>query len=123
MLTKRSIAAVIIFSIITCGIYMIYWTFVTCDALQREGGKTAIPPILTTLLMLFVTPVGGALLGLDADDNINSIKAQRGLPVIDNKILWVVLGVLIPIVTMALVQYEINLLIDNPQNFQAPNAG
>lgn len=122
MLTKRSIAAVIIFSIITCGIYMVYWTYVTCEAMQREGGKTSIPPILTTLAMLFVSPVGGALLGLDADDNINSIKTRRGLPVTDNKVLWVVLGVFIPIVTMCLVQYEINLLIDYPQSFKAPDA-
>ncbi len=116
MLTKRSVASVIIFSLLTCGIYMIWWTYVTCDALQRQGQKTSIPPILTTLMMLFFSNVGGALLGVDADDNINAIKARYGMPTTDNKILWLILGIFIPIVTVALVQYEINQMIDTAQS-------
>lgn len=112
MLTKRSIVAVIIFSLLTCGIYAIWWTYVTCDALQRQGQKTAIPPILTTLMMLFFSNVGGALLGIDADDNINAIKIKHGMPTADNKVLWLILGIFIPLVTIALVQYEINMMID-----------
>lgn len=115
MLTKRSVLSVIVFSIITCGIYLIWWTYVTCTALQQQGRKTSIPPVLTTLMMLFFSNVGGALLGLDADDNINNIKRVHGMPTTDNKVLWVVLGIFIPIVTVALVQYEINNMIDTAQ--------
>lgn len=124
MLTKRSVLSVIIFSIITCGIYLVWWTYVTCTALQQQGRKTAIPPVLTTLMMLFFSSVGGALLGLDADDNINAIKFAHGMPQTDNKILWVVLGIFIPIVTVGLVQYEINNMIDTAQrqnNFPGGN--
>ena len=120
MLTKRSIAGVIIFSLLTCGIYAIWWTYVTCDALQRQGQKTSIPPVLTTLMMLFFSNVGGALLGLDADDNI---KARYGMPTNDNKILWLVVGIFIPIVVIALVQYEINMMIDSAVNAQNQGAG
>ena len=74
--------------------------------------------LLTTLMMLFFTNLGGALLGLDADDNLNAIKASNGMPQVDNKVLWIVLGVLIPIVTVALVQYEINNMIDTAQRAQ-----
>ena len=123
MLTKRSIAGVIIFSLLTCGIYAVWWTYVTCDALQRQGQKTSIPPVLTTLMMLFLTNVGGALLGLDADDNINAIKARYGMPTNDNKILWLVVGIFIPIVVIALVQYEINMMIDSAVNAQNQGAG
>lgn len=115
MLTKRSVVSVVVFSILTCGIYMLWWTYVTCTAMQAHGRRTSIPPVLTTLLMLFFSSVGGALLGIDADDNLNSIKAQNGMPQTDNKILWLVLGILIPIVTVALVQYEINNMIDTAQ--------
>ena len=116
MLEKRSVIAVILFSILTCGIYMVYWTYVTCTAMQQQGGKTGIPPIATTLLMLFVTPVGGALLGMDADDNLNAIKTKHGMPTTDNKVLWIVLGVLFPIVTVALIQYEINTMINTARS-------
>ena len=112
MLTKRSVASVVIFSIITFGIYAVWWTHVTCNALQREGRQVAIPPVLTVLMMLFHSSVGGVLLAIDADDNINAIKRMRGLPAADNKILWLVLGIFVPIVTVALVQNEINAVLD-----------
>ena len=118
MLTKRSVLGVVVFSILTCGIYLIWWTYVTCTAMQAHGRKTSIPPVLTTLMMLFFSYLGGALLGLDADENLNSIKAQNGMPTADNKVLWIVLGVIIPIVTVALVQYEINNMIDTAQRGQ-----
>ncbi|MBQ9097996.1 MAG: DUF4234 domain-containing protein [Clostridia bacterium] len=111
MLKNRSVISVVLFSILTCGIYMIWWTYVTCTDLQTHGRKTSVPPVLTTLMMLFFSSVGGALLGFDADENINSIKAQNGMPQTDNKVLWLILGIFIPIVTVALVQYEINNMI------------
>ena len=115
MLEKRSVATVIILSLVTCGIYMVYWTYVTCQALQQQGKKTSIPVILTTLMMLFYSSIGGALLAIDADDNINAIKEMNGMPKADNKILWLLLGIFIPIVTVALVQNEINGMIDTAE--------
>lgn len=112
MLTKRSVASVIVFSILSCGIYAVWWTYVTCTDMQTQGHKTSIPPVLTMLMMLFFSNIGGALLGLDADDNLNAIKAQHGMPQTDNKVLWILMGVLIPYVTIGLVQYEINNMID-----------
>ena len=124
MLEKRGVATVVVFSILTCGIYAVWWTYVTCQALQQQGKKTSIPVILTTLMMLFFSSVGGLLLGMDADDNINAIKEMHGMPKADNKILWMLLGFFIPVVTIALVQSEINSMIDKAErartHYQAP---
>lgn len=124
MLEKRGVATVVVFSILTCGIYAAWWTYVTCQALQQQGKKTSIPVILTTLMMLFYSSVGGLLLGMDADDNINAIKEMHGMPKADNKILWMLLGFFIPVVTIALVQSEINSMIDKAESarthYQAP---
>ncbi len=111
-LTKRGVASVIILSIITLGIYAIWWTYVTSRAMQAQGGKTAIPTVLTTLMALVSSSVWGALLALDADDNLNAIKARHGMPQADNKLLWLILGIFIPIVVVGLVQYEINTMIE-----------
>ena len=116
MLEKRNVVTVVVFSILTCGIYAVWWTYVTCQALQQQGKKTSIPVILTTLMMLFYSSVGGLLLGMDADDNINAIKEMHGMPKADNKILWLLLGFFIPIVTVALVQAEINSMIDKAES-------
>lgn len=124
MLEKRDVATVVVFSILTFGIYAVWWTYVTCQALQQQGKKTSIPVILTTLMMLFYSSVGGLLLGMDADDNINAIKEMHGMPKADNKILWMLLGFFIPVVTVALVQSEINSMIDKAESarthYQAP---
>lgn len=119
MLEKRSVATVVVFSLLTCGIYMVYWTYVTCQALQQLGKKTSLPVILTTLMMLFYSSVGGALLAIDADDNVNAIKEAYGIPKQDNKILWLLLGIFVPVVTVALVQNEINGMIDRAERARA----
>ena len=126
MIEKRSVVSVILLSIVTCGIYMVWWTYVTCCALQREGGKTSIPPVLTTLVMLFYSTIGAILLGIDADENVRSIKFSRGIPQTDNKVLWIVLGFFCPIATVGLVQHEINQIVDNsipPYGNYPPNGG
>lgn len=45
MLKNRNIALVIILSIITCGIYQLYWLWVTISALDNEGQNSNMPAI------------------------------------------------------------------------------
>ncbi len=108
MLKNRNIALVIILSIITCGIYQLYWLWVTISALDREGQASNMPPVAQFILMFLY--VGFILFGLNADANINSIKQRRGIPATDNKVLYIILGIFIPIVLVCLVQNEINKL-------------
>ena len=108
---KRSVAAVVILSIITCGIYSLYWAYVVCQDLQAESGVSKIPPIATLLLLLFFSPAGGALLGYDCNATINAIKEKRGIPQKDNNVLWIILGVVIFIVDIGIIQDEINRLV------------
>lgn len=106
---KRSIAAVIVFSFLTGGIYTIWWAYVTLTALQAEGKKNSIPPLLTGFLCLpFIGMIGGALLGFDADRNLTEIRKSRGLLVYDNKYLWIVVGLLAFPVVAGLIQRDIN---------------
>ncbi len=112
---KRSVAAVVILSIITCGIYAVYWSYVVTTDLQKESGVQKIPPVLTMLLMLFVSAAGGGLLGWDCNETINAIKAKRGVQTQDNTVLWIVFGVLLNVVTIGLIQNEINHLPEAPK--------
>jgi len=108
MLKNRNIALVIILSIITCGIYQLYWLWVTISALDSEGQNSNMPAVAQFILMFFY--VGFILFGLNADANINAIKTKRGIPTSDNKVLYIVLGIFLPIVLVCLVQNEINKL-------------
>ncbi len=111
---KRSVAAVVILNIITCGIYGAYWGYVMSRDLQKETGVSKIPPVVICLLLLFVSSAGGSLLGYDCNELVNALRAKKGMPAVDNMILWLLLGVFIPLVTMALVQNDVNQLLDRP---------
>ena len=108
MLKNRSIATVIILSIITCGIYSLYWTWTTMDALDKEGQASNMPVVVQFILLFFY--VGYLLFGLNADANLNAIRQRNGLPTKDNKVLYMILGLFIPIVLIILIQNDINEL-------------
>ncbi len=107
-MTKRSVLSVILFSIITCGIYSLYWVYVTTRDLQLASGKVRFSAGLILVLSIFVAPAGFVLFALEANDDMNAIRAAKGLAPVDNSVLWVVLCLLIGIVGIAIIQNEIN---------------
>ncbi len=109
MLKERNVVTVILLSIVTCGIYALYWTYVTMDALDKEGQASNMP-VIAQFLLLFVY-VGYILFGINADANINAIKEKKGVATADNKVLWLILGLVFPIALIALIQNEINQLV------------
>lgn len=109
MLKERNVVTVILLSIVTCGIYSLYWTYVTMDALDKEGQASNMP-VIAQFLLLFVY-VGYILFGINADANINAIKEKKGVATADNKVLWLILGLVFPIALIALIQNEINQLV------------
>lgn len=109
---KRSIATYVILSLVTCGIYLIVVNYKQMTELEIEGATLKLPAWAVLLLNLFVTSAGGALFGFACDDAINQIREKRGFKKEDNLVLWIVFGILFPIVTGALVQDAMNKLID-----------
>lgn len=109
----RSIATVIILSIVTCGIYGLYWLYVTASDLEREGQTNSASPTLQLLLAIFFGFVGYILFAIAADANLNSIKSRSGLMPSDNKVVYIILALFIPVVLVGLVQNEINHLTTN----------
>ncbi|MBQ7364796.1 MAG: DUF4234 domain-containing protein [Clostridia bacterium] len=107
-ITQRSVVKVILFSIITCGIYMLYWMYVTAKELQTATGRSQFSPAIILVLAIFVAPVACVLLAMECNDRLNDIRAAKGMPPADNMVLWIVLGILLPIVQFALIQNEIN---------------
>lgn len=109
-MTKRSVATVIILSFVTCGIYALYWLYVTAQELENEGQTGSVSPTVQLVLTIFLGVVGYIMFGIAADANLNSARAKRGLPMNDNKVVYILLGLFIPIVLIGLVQSEINKL-------------
>ncbi len=110
MFTNKSVVSVIILSIVTCGIYGLIWYWNAISELYRAGGKSIgnLEPVIQFILLFFY--VGGIFFAINADDNLNEVKRQRGIPTSDNKTLYIILALLFPIAMMALVQDEMNKL-------------
>lgn len=113
MLENKNVVTVILLSIVTCGIYGLVWYWKTMNALHNEGHKSLVDPIVQFILLFFY--VGNIIFALCADANLNSIREQRGLPVKDNKVLYIILGLLLPIALIAIVQNDINELAQPQQ--------
>ena len=101
---------VVVLTIVTCGIYGLVWYWNAMHELYNAGHKSIgnLDPVIQFIL-LFVY-VGGVFFAINADDNLNEIRAQKGMPQADNKILYVIFSLICPIVTIALVQNEMNQL-------------
>lgn len=108
-LKKRNIVTCILLTLITCGIYGIYWTIM----LAKESVSVKDPAdsgILEIVLMLFLSFVGFFL----AEKKFAEGCAAKGIPHTDNSILYLILGLLgLGIVSTCMMQNDLNKLAEN----------
>lgn len=111
MITKRNIGISIVLTIITCGIYGIYWFICLVNELNiasdepqaTSGGMVFLLSIVTCgIYLLFWMYKAG--------EKINKAKAMRGMPTDSNSgILYLVLSLFgLDIVAYALIQSDLN---------------
>lgn len=116
---KRNPALVIIFSIITCGIYELYWFVVTTNDIQRalkqpdgkvsSGGFTILFSIITCgIYMLYWWYQQGK--------RIATLMEEKGLRPNDNSIMYLVLNFVAigAILNPVFLQSDLNKIIDTP---------
>ena len=119
MLQKRSVTSVVIFSLLTFGIYLMWWFYVTARDLQYQGGFADLSPSFLLITYLFFSPLGGGLFAINARENILRIRYMRALtPRPIEKTLWILLGAIIPLVAAGVIQSEINKLFDEPPTYR-----
>ena len=114
---KRSVAAVILLSIVTCGIYTLYWLCVTTDEIERElgsrsdgacrsGGVAVLLSLLTCGIYEFYWYYKEAI-------RIETLFKDKGMRPANESWLYLVLCVFgLGIVSMAIMQDDLNRYID-----------
>ena len=108
MLENKSVATVIILTIVTCGIYGWVWLYKTADSLENQGQTGGMGAGVILVLSILLGSIGFLLFGMYADQNLNAIKARIGYPTADNKVIYMILGFIFPIILIGMVQNEIN---------------
>ena len=109
MVQQRSIALAIILTIVTCGIYGIYWYIVMTNEIGRLSGDPDFSGLKHFLLSLVTCGIWTLVWAYQAGKHLNEAQRQRGMMDSDNSVLYLVLCLFgFSIVTYALAQHEVN---------------
>lgn len=109
---QRNIALCIILSIVTCGIYGLYWIYkLTEDVNKLKGDPNATSGGIVILLGIVTCGIYMWYWLYKQGDNLDQIKASRGLPSSSSGLLYLILAIVgLSIVSYALMQNELNQL-------------
>jgi len=112
MVYQRSIGLAIVLTLVTCGIYGIYWFIVLTNDTGRLSGDPDFTGGKHFLLTLITCGIWTFVWAYQLGKHIAEAQRQRGLLVSDNSVLYIVLTFFgLGIVTYALAQYDINKLV------------
>ncbi len=110
MFQRRSIPVCILLSIITCGIYLLYWMVKVTDELNYiSGDQNATSGGMALLFTIITCGIYGLYWGWKCGEKVNALRARRGTPDGFMHVIFLVLNLFgLDIVTMALIQDELN---------------
>ncbi len=110
MVQNRSIAVCIILSIVTCGIYGLYWfVCLTDDANTVSGDVNGTSGIMALVLTIITCGIYGWYWAYKLGEKLDTAKQQRGIPASNSSILYLILCIFgLGIITYAIAQDELN---------------
>jgi hypothetical protein len=109
--TQRNIAVSIILTLITCGIYGIYWFIVLTNDVGRLSGDHQFTGGKHFLLTLVTCGIWSFVWAYQVGKHVEEAQRQRGITASDNSVLYLVLTFFgLSIVTYAIVQSDVNRL-------------
>ena len=110
---ERSIATSIILSIVTCGIYGIYWLIVLNDEVKTVSKDNTLPTGGVVFLLTIVTcGIYGIYWAYKIGQLTAKAQADKKMPVKDNSMIYLILSIFgLSIVVYALVQNDLNEMI------------
>ncbi len=125
MKQERNIALAIVFSIITCGIYSIYWFIVLSDDVKEYSqDQEMMSGGIAFLLNLITCGIFGLYWVYKLGKNMGTAQQLNGLPFSDNSVLYLVLQFFgLGIINYCIIQNDLNAItrvknggaIPNPQ--------
>lgn len=119
--TVRSVPMLVLLSIVTCGIYYLYWIYKTTDEIKNFMGREDINPALELILVLVTCNIYslywyykyGKIVYLEMTSKAGMDNSE------DSTVLLVILGLLVYVVACAIMQDKLNSIwnsIDDSEN-------
>lgn len=114
MIKERNIVTCILLSIVTCGIYGIYWFITLTDDAGRANDDPNFTGVKAFLLTLVTCGIYSIYWNYKIGKEMYEANQKKGIQTSDNSILYLVLGLFgLGIVTYCLVQNELNTVAKN----------
>ena len=109
-MNERNIAVAIILSIVTCGIYAIYWFIIlTDDAIRYSDDKTMLSGGISFLLTFITCGIYGIYWAYRMGQIIEIAQTKNQVTPRDNAVLYLILQLFgLGIVNYALMQNDLN---------------
>lgn len=108
-LPNRNIALAVIFSILTCGIYGIYWFICLTDEANAVSGETGPSGGVSFLLTLITCGIYGIYWAYKMGQKLHTAGEKHNKPIGDNSILYLILSIFgLGIVNYCLMQNDLN---------------
>lgn len=109
MINKRSVGLAVVLSLVTCGIYAIYWFVVLTNEVGKLSGDEGFTGGKHFLLTLVTCGIWSYVWSYQVGKHVSEAQRQRGFMTSDNSVLYLVLTFFgLGIVTYALVQSDVN---------------
>lgn len=109
MVRPRSIPICIILSIITCGIYGLYWFVCLTDEVNEVTQENDTSGVMAVLLSIITCGIYGIYWGYKMGDKLDRARMRNNVPTGSFPILFLVLNIFgLAIVTCAIIQSELN---------------
>lgn len=111
---NRNIAVSIILSIITCGIYSIYWFVVMTDESNKVSNDNSSSGILALVLTIITCGIYGIYWYYKMGQKMYQAGKMHHKDIADNSILYLILGLFgFGIISYALIQTDLNKFSNN----------
>lgn len=118
MFTKRNVGMVFLCTVVTCGLYGIYWLYKTLVELN-EDLLSNNNPVLDIILSFVTCGIYGIYLFYRIAKDVHSAQMKRGILSDDKSIICLILNIFgLGIISILIIQGELNTLA-NADNVDA----
>lgn len=108
MVREKNIVLCIILSLVTCGIYGIYWFVTLTDDTNTISGEPGTSGIMAFVLTIVTFGIYGLYWAFKCGEKIDKAHQNRGEAASNGGILYLILFIFGGIIAYALIQNEIN---------------
>ena len=113
MVKKRNIVLQIVLSLITCGIYGIYWFITLTDDAAKKAGDANFSGVKAFLFTLITCGIYGYYWYYKMGKTLKVAGDNNGVAIDDNSVLYLILGLFgLGIVNYCIMQNDLNKMAD-----------